>query len=138
MKKYFLLLVLVVVAGLVYVSLSINDQPYILSDKSYQLEGQLTTRLFYGPPNYGENPDTDEKVYPYLLKLKEPISITSEDGLDSFELDEFHLVVINKDHFKFLEEQMGNNIDVKGQFFLAHTGHHRTPVLIEIESLSTK
>ena len=31
------------------------------------IEGKLTVRIFYGPPAYGENPDTDV-LYKYLNK----------------------------------------------------------------------
>ena len=44
------------------------------------LKGTLSVKTFYGPPNYGENPDTDAKEdLPILIFKKPKCGFGSED-----------------------------------------------------------
>jgi hypothetical protein len=39
------------------------------------LTGKVKVQTFYGPPNYGENPDTDSRETQLILVLAEPICV---------------------------------------------------------------
>ena len=60
------------------------------------IEGTLITRMYYGPPNYGENPDTDAKQYPFILQLDDPIDVIAQEGdthnSNIFEVTEIQVV----------------------------------------------
>lgn len=45
------------------------------SQKDVIISGQLTRKVIWGPPNFGENPKTDAKVGVWILKLDFPISV---------------------------------------------------------------
>ena len=101
------------------------------------LEGHVTLRTFFGPPNYGEQPTNDSKERQAILRLSNPICViaNSRDS-DVAEQDqsEVTLVPINGEN---LRRYQGKAVNVRGTLFHANTGHHHTPVLIEIEHIQS-
>lgn len=101
------------------------------------LVGKVVSRTFYGPPNYGEDPATDSKEDQYILILDTPIDVIgSIDPIDKTERGVKKLTLVVFD-FKTnpVESLLGKRVEVHGRLFHAHTGHHRTRVLIEVESI---
>ena len=102
-----------------------------------ELEGTLVIKTFFGPPNYGEDPETDEKEETRILSLDKPINIRSKDendpvlGPTESDVREVQLVFDGK-----LRKWVGKKLIVKGTLFHAHTGHHHTDVLLAVESIS--
>jgi hypothetical protein len=102
-----------------------------------ELEGKLTIKTFFGPPNFGENPETDSKERSWILSLNKPINVqgktstdpglnTSVEGVRELQL------VLPKPH----RELISKKVIVKGTLFHAHTGHHQTDVLMDVQSIS--
>ncbi len=92
-------------------------------------------RLFYGPPNFGENPKTDSKELHRILVLDTPINVRGQTDMDRGNdrvenVQEVQLVTA-----KPLKEMIGKKVIVKGTLFRAHTGHHHTDVLIIVQSI---
>jgi len=125
-----------------------NTQPYSPEGQnkvwlSYEptvveLKGKLITRMYYGPPNYGENPDTDLKEVMPVLLLSEPVSVRGETDANTGyrrpsveDVREMQLV-LSIPHKKLI----GKVIISKGTLFQANTGHHHTPVLMDVQSIS--
>jgi uncharacterized protein DUF4431 len=101
------------------------------------LVGKVVSRTFYGPPNYGEDPATDSKEDQYVLILDAPIDVIgSTDPIDKTERGVKNLTLVVFD-FKAnpVESLIGKRVEVQGTLFHAHTGHHHTRVLIEVESI---
>ena len=102
-----------------------------------ELEGTLVVKTFFGPPNYGEDPETDEKQETRILSLDKPINMRSKDendpvlGPTESDVRELQLVFDGK-----LRKRAGKKVVVKGTLFHAHTGHHHTDVLLAVESIS--
>jgi hypothetical protein len=99
------------------------------------LTGKVEFKIFYGPPNYGENPETDSRETQAILLLSEPICVHANPGnTEESEQNqtEVTLVPYNNEN---LEDYMEKEIIVQGTLYHAHTGHHHTPVLMEIESI---
>ncbi|HSE23684.1 MAG TPA: DUF4431 domain-containing protein [Pyrinomonadaceae bacterium] len=95
------------------------------------------SRTFYAPPNYGEDPATDSKEDQYILILDTPIDVIgSTDPINKTELGVKKLTLVVFD-FKAnpVEPLLGKRVEVHGTLFHAHTGHHHTRVLIEVESI---
>ena len=42
------------------------------------LRGKLVSKTFYGPPNYGENPESDTKKSQYILILDSPVEVIGD------------------------------------------------------------
>ena len=106
-------------------------------DSSVTLSGTIFTRTYFGPPNYGEHPESDARENAWLLLLDAPICVagSSHPDLDnnSPERDQIliHLAAIHMDA-TLLERAVGKRATVRGSLFHRLTGHHRTPVLMDV------
>ena len=112
-------------------------QPYHYEPELTTLTGTLKNdKVFYGPPGYGQDPKHDEKEVPERLVLEVPIAIEPVKG-DRFNQavkDVKELTIVHgkvKDVRPFLDQR----VKAIGKLFEAHTGHHHTPALIDLESL---
>jgi len=103
------------------------------------IEGKLIKRMYYGPPNYGENPDTDAKQYPFILLLDDPIDVIAlEDDIhnsDKLEVTEIQVVPKNKEETELVEQYINKRITIQGTLFEAIFGGHHTDVLIYVERI---
>jgi len=102
-----------------------------------ELKGTLTVKTYYGPPNYGENPDTDAREELPILILKQPINVRGNpdpragfDRKSVADLQEVQLVLTTP-HKEFI----GKRVVVKGTLFHGFTGHHHTDVLMDVRSI---
>jgi hypothetical protein len=102
------------------------------------LRGTLFNRIFFGPPGYGETPAQDAREHVFLLLLDAPICVSGHPGDDSAEYHSNIIVVqlaaIHID-VELLKKAMGLRISARGELFPALTGHHRTPVLLDVRSI---
>jgi len=104
------------------------------------LTGTLGAHVFPGPPNYESIKRGDRKERAIILRLAAPTCTTRSDppqGLDDPEANirELQLVVTKSAHWKTVERRLGKRVLVTGTLFHAHTGHHRTKVLIDITNI---
>ena len=101
-----------------------------------QLEGRLSIKTFFGPPNFGENPKTDSKEQTRILVLDRPIKVRANDETDPVlgpsveNVRELQLLFDGP-----LRKWVGKKLIVKGTLFHAHTGHHFTDVLLHVQSI---
>lgn len=102
------------------------------------IEGTLITRLYYGPPGYGEDPNNDEQEYPFILLLDDPIKVIAEDA-DIYNSDISNVLeiqlVLNKDEVDIVKQYKNKHIKIQGTLFSAHTGHHHTDVLVDVDKI---
>lgn len=102
------------------------------------IEGTLITRLYYGPPGYGEDPNNDEQEYPFILLLDDPIKVIAEDAdiynSDISDVLEIQLV-LNKDEVDIVKQYKNKHIKIQGTLFSAHTGHHHTDILVDLDKI---
>ncbi|MBI5918371.1 MAG: DUF4431 domain-containing protein [Nitrosomonadales bacterium] len=99
------------------------------------LTGKVKLQTFFGPPNYGENPDTDSRETQAILLLAKPICMEANPAeYEEAEQNQLEvtLVPLKKENLKSHE---GKQIAVQGTLYHAHTGHHHTQVLIEIKRI---
>jgi hypothetical protein len=98
--------------------------------------GELLVKKYFGPPDFGENPKTDSKENSWILSLSEPINVQAKEGADplagpsSKGVKELQLVLSVP-----RRDLMGKMVFVAGTLFHAHTGHHHTDVLMQVESI---
>jgi hypothetical protein len=96
------------------------------------LSGTVELRSFFGPPNYGENPETDAKEVQALLKLDHALcTLESEEREEQAERNQRLVTLVPMGGFS-LKQYAGKHVSVKGSLYHADNGHHRTPVLIAI------
>jgi hypothetical protein len=117
---------------------SISNEYYFEPSISV-IEGTLTTGMYYGRPNYGEDPQNDEKEYPFILKLSQPINVYEKEGeiikSSESEVTEVQVVPMNKNDTNKVKEHLNKHIKIQGTFFHGHTGHHHTKVLISADRI---
>ena len=116
-----------------------NLDEYYFEPSISIIEGTLITRMYYGPPNYGENPDTDTKQYPFILQLDNPIDVRAEEddtyNSDVFEVTEIQVVPIGKEKTELLDNYINKRVRIQGTLFEAIFGGHHTNVLIQVEEI---
>jgi hypothetical protein len=105
-----------------------------------ELEGTLTVKTYYGPPNYGENPKTDTKEKQWILILSDPVDVIgNKDSHDDLHTVSVHNItdvqlVLLGPH----DNLIGKTVLVKGTLFHGFTGHHHTDVLMDVQSISPR
>jgi hypothetical protein len=105
------------------------------------LSGTLFTRIYFGPPGYGERPEADARERPYLLLLDAPICVSSDDQRQGA-TNQSNLIVVQLApvhvEASALQTAMGMHVTVRGTLFPAITGHHRTPVLMDVHAVDLR
>jgi hypothetical protein len=97
-----------------------------------RVQGVLQTGVFFGPPNYGENPGSDRREIEFYLQLPAPIGTQNPNlklGADYEKLFE-HFVQV-----RFAEADntrarslVGRKVAVEGTLEPQMTGHDRTGI----------
>jgi hypothetical protein len=100
------------------------------------LIGKIELRDNYGLPNYGENPETDtiEIFYYFIPNDGIVLEYNFPNNKDGILIREIQIVAdpsILRDIYK--SEYV---YEIKGNLFMAHTGHHHTPVLIMLKEIN--
>jgi hypothetical protein len=104
-----------------------------------ELTGELISKTFPGPPGYGENLAEDRPENVLLVKLVRPICTVGDSAsdLNSESVSSIRTLQVGPKKIPWgqLERFVGHKVSVKGTLFHAHTGHHRTKVLMAISSI---
>lgn len=102
-------------------------------DTAISLSGTVTLRTFFGPPNFGEDPETDSKVTQAILKLDRPLCVLESDSEEAERGQrEITLVPSGKMSLRFLDKK---RVRATGSLYHGFNGHHNTPLLIQLSSL---
>lgn len=117
-----------------------NKTTYYFEPDTTALVGTIKLCHAFGPPGYGETPESDEKVTYYAIHLSKPINILPSKNVseDTTDLDtvpnlaDIQLVVLDKVYFPLLKAAVGKKAFVKGTLFAAETAHHYTPALLTL------
>ena len=104
------------------------------------LRGRLTETTEYGPPNYGENPETDSIEHPIILVLPRPVRVQGDPSSDLNTetvsgITRIQLVMPGNVGVDFPPNYEGE-VEVTGTLFGSHTAHHHTKVLMTVETLA--
>jgi hypothetical protein len=130
-----------------------HETSYKYQAAGTKLHGRLVQRQLYGPPGYGETPQSDAKVSIFVLKLAEPISVEpaahadENHGLDSEPVKDVREVqlflgspleseghmLIDKAHVL-----IGHEITATGSLSESITASQYTKVLLDVTALDPK
>lgn len=124
---------------LVGFGMSARGQQCLEYGPTVSLTGTLRSKVFPGPPNYESIEGGDRKEVAIILKLAARTCTTGNDpqGIDVPEtgLRDMQLVVTKGSHWKTVRRLMAKRAIVTGTLFHAHTGHHRTKVLVDVTNI---
>lgn len=111
-----------------------SNSVYHYEPAKSELAGVVQTEEHYGPPNYGENPETDRIEKIYVLILVSPISVvTNDDVFNAASFDNVSRIQLASRNVK-LPPLTGKTVHLTGGLFTGYTGHHYTDVLMMVES----
>ncbi len=122
MKSIFIFLIMLIAT-------SAYSQQKVNANEKVTLTGILTNKLFYGAPNFGENPETDAKEPSYILKLDKSILLKDKDfnGNDWIKITEIHVFDANRKID--LKPYNTKKVSIECTLAAAHTGHHHAPAI---------
>jgi hypothetical protein len=99
-----------------------------------QITGVLARHMYYGGPGYGEDPKHDEKEVGFYLDLTVPLCMTAGSDFADVATTGIRRVqlVLDEGGYARLRSYLGKLIALRGMAFGAYTGHHHTPVLLDV------
>ncbi len=103
-----------------------------------KLEGFLNKKSFPGPPNYQDIKKGDEEEVYWLIKTAKPFCVNKSSYVEGDELhglSEVQLVVDELNFYNSNRRLLGKKVILTGTLFPQITGHHKTEVLITVETL---
>ena len=114
--------------------------PSYAAEPTYSAEGILLVGEFFGSPGYGEDRTEDELERSFYLQLPAPLATQLKNPPKDQELgnlQEYFLQLVITDKVRAQADQLvGAKVQVDGSLFTAHTGHHRTTMLMDVQSLN--
>jgi len=118
---------------------SLKAQKCLEYGPTVTLTGKVASKVFPGPPNYMSIRKGDRRETAILLTLAEPICTNGTDpaGIDVPEsgLRDLQLVIAKDEEWPTIRRLIGKRAKVSGTLFHAHTGHHRTRVLLDVSQI---
>ena len=100
-----------------------------------RVAGTLSRHTYYGEPGFGEDPKHDHKETGFYLDLATPICMAP--GGDYIDVAKTGIrriqLVLDSAGYATLRPFLGKRITLRGTMFGAITGHHFTPVLLDVE-----
>jgi len=127
----------ILAALVVSATVAIAANPTVQSGEKVTLVGDLQTGFAYGPPNFGENPETDKKETYIVLTHFSLIDVKDTDGKMLADVTRAQLIVpIEQDALARKVKQLvgAGTAKITGKVFPATTGHHHEPVVLIVES----
>lgn len=100
---------------------------------SVTLTGLMIRMTYPGPPNYESIEDGDEPETYFVLKPDAPIDCAADSP--QFGSNKLMQLVVKSDGYKKYQHLVGGKVTVAGMLLYAETGHHHTPLMIEVKSI---
>jgi hypothetical protein len=99
-----------------------------------RIAGTLTRHMYYGAPDFGEHPETDEKEVGFYLDLATPICTRAGASNEDVAMTGVRLIqlVLDQPGYDRLRPLLGKRVTLRGTLFGAISGHHHTPVLLSV------
>jgi hypothetical protein len=98
----------------------------------------LVMDAYYGPPNYGEDPETDGIERGWALKLDRPVDVLADPDSDINTepvVDVWRVQLVPGAKVK-LAPYLGRRVMLEGTLFHSHTAHHHTDVPLIVQKVT--
>lgn len=95
------------------------------------LSGLIKSQLFYGPPNFGENKETDQKLTYWILYPDEPLICVNDADDSDADWNKSIQLIIKGDDYESKRHLLNHKVKVEGKIMIAVSGYHETPVLLD-------
>ena len=138
-----LVMSLTVAAGYVLAQRAKPGQAAYTYEKPVMLSGTMRLITFPGPPNYESVKKGDMPEHCFVLHLRQPISVrASKSGGNEFDTEkknvtDVQLATSDKTYAAVRRlSKRQTAVRVTGTLFGEHTGHHHTPVLLDVTAIA--
>ncbi len=98
-----------------------------------ELTGKVELRTFYGPPGYGEAPQTDSRETVRILLLENTLADAVPQLAGTQLGDEITVQLILDQPMPLLREAGQSCLKFSGVLIPRITGHHHTDVLLDVQ-----
>ena len=101
------------------------------------VSGVLTVQLLAGPPNYESIAAGDAEERAFILELDQ--RLCADDGTFITPDSTFDRVQLTSDdprNLDLMRAATGRRVDVSGEAFGSHTGHHHAPLVMFVSEIS--
>ncbi|EMM0382444.1 DUF4431 domain-containing protein [Pluralibacter gergoviae] len=117
----------------VFFVLSLNVYAECLKEGDHvTFSGVVSKKLFYGPPNFGEDKEHDKKLFEWILHLNKPLTCVIDANTDQLGWNKnIQLILKDINDYKKESNFLGVKINVTGDISLQETGYHVTSVLLD-------
>jgi len=106
------------------------------------LQGKVTLRTFFGPPDWGETPatfKTDTLETQAILKLDTAICVDADPAQHAdAEQDQKDITLVLYHNTKSFLPYVGKHVVVEGSLGASPTGHYHTDLMIEVHRIETR
>ena len=103
-----------------------------------QLIGTINKQTFPGPPNYESIRNGDKPETYWVLHLPDTVCTQpSADNDGEYKVTDLQLILTRK-QYALYRKFLGRRVNVTGKLSHAITGHHHTPVLMEVIDVSPR
>lgn len=103
-----------------------------------QLIGTINRLTFPGPPNYESIRQGDKPETYWVLHLPDFVCTQpSADNDGEYKVTDLQLILTRK-QYALYRKFLGRRVNVTGKISHAITGHHHTPVLMEVTDVSPR
>ena len=102
------------------------------------LTGGLTSKTFPGRPNYESVEKGDEPETYWTLNLGQPLCTNQSEDASNVSVHDVSLLQLlftNAEMYQTHRSLLDTNVKVTGYLFSATTGHHHTPVMLQVTSM---
>ena len=119
---------------------SAETQKCIPTGQHTQLTGAINVQTFPGPPNYESIKEGDQPETSWILITHQSYCGQGDDLINTGKIiteknqNRFQLV-LTPELYQQGKKLLNKKVLVEGTLFFAHTGHHHTPLLIEVSKI---
>jgi hypothetical protein len=111
-----------------------------IGSQPVDISGRIVRQVFPGPPEYESVSTGDEPLNYWVLVADQPVTNMGSCGfsrpITPAEASRLQLVLDAYGiQYKQYAPLVGPHVEIRGICFWAHTGHHCTPLLIEVKDI---
>ena len=134
-------ILLLLLISLVSLSAFAETKGCIPTGEQTQLVGTIHMQTFPGLPNYESVKKGDEPETYWILATNRSYCGQGEDFMNTGKIkieenqNRFQLV-LTPEQYKQEKGLLNKQVLIEGSLFFAHTGHHHTPLLVEVTKIT--
>jgi hypothetical protein len=100
-----------------------------------QLIGTISKKTFPGPPNYESIKKGDKPETYWVLDLPDTVCTQASGDNEAVDAVTDLQLILTQKQYALYRKFLGRRVNVTGRLSRAITGHHHTPVLMEVTGI---